>query len=229
MELGGAAPLVVFEDADLELAVAETVKGKFRNSGQTCVCPNRVYVHRSLYDAYVERLTEAVGALKVGSPFEPEVKVGPLIDAKGLDKVERHVAWAREHGFRVTVGGSRHERGGLFFQPTVLAGEDDSLFRREETFGPVVPVVGFDDEQQVLDACNDSDFGLASYFFSRDLDRVMRFARGLQDGIVGVNTGLISNAAVPFGGVKQSGFGREGSRYGVDEYLSVKSVTVALK
>jgi succinate-semialdehyde dehydrogenase/glutarate-semialdehyde dehydrogenase len=229
MELGGAAPLVVFEDADLELAVGETIKGKFRNSGQTCVCPNRVYVQRPLYDAYVEALTTAVAALKLGDAFEPEVKVGPLIDVKGLEKVKRHVAWAEAHGSVVKTGGSVAREEGLFFTPTVLAGGDDSLFREEETFGPVVPVFAFDSEDEAIQRCNASDFGLASYFFTRDLDRTMRIARQLEDGIVGMNTGLISNAAVPFGGVKQSGFGREGSLYGVDEYLSVKSVTMALR
>ena len=227
MELGGAAPLVVFEDADIELAIAETIKGKFRNAGQTCVCPNRIYVHRKVLDRFVEGFTAAVAALKVGGPFEPDVKVGPLIDAKGLQKVERHIAWSRAHGFKVTVGGERHARGGLFFQPTVMVGDDDSLFCSEETFGPAAPAIPFDDERQVLERCNASEFGLASYFFSRDIDRVTRFARGLEEGMVGVNTALTSNAVAPFGGVKQSGFGREGSTYGLDEYLSVKAVTFA--
>jgi succinate-semialdehyde dehydrogenase/glutarate-semialdehyde dehydrogenase len=229
MELGGAAPLVVFEDADLELAVAETIKGKFRNSGQTCVCPNRVYVHRSLFDRYVEALAAQVAALKVGGPFEPGVKVGPLIEAKGVAKVEDHVARAQASGARLVTGGRRHEAGPLFYTPTVLAGGEDALFGCEETFGPVVPVFPFDDEAEVLARCNGSEFGLASYFFTRDLDRAFRFARGLEDGIVGINTGIISNPVVPFGGVKQSGFGREGSKYGIDEYVSVKSVTVALR
>jgi len=229
MELGGAAPLVVFEDADIELAVAETIKGKFRNSGQTCVCPNRVYVQRDVYEPYVEALTSAVSALKLGDAFEPDVKVGPLIDKKGLEKVKRHVAWAQEHGAEVRTGGAVAREDGLFYTPTVLAGGDDSLFREEETFGPVVPVFTFDTEDEAIKRCNSSDFGLASYCFTRDFDRTMRIAHALEDGIVGMNTGLISNAAVPFGGVKQSGFGREGSLYGVDEYLSVKSVTLALR
>ncbi len=229
MELGGAAPLVVFEDADLDLAVAETIKGKFRNAGQTCVCPNRIYVHRSLFDRYVEAITAAVAALKVGTPFEPDVKIGPLIEPKALLKVEDHIVRTKASGAKVTTGGGRHERGGRFFTPTVLAGGEDELFTHEETFGPVVPVFAFDDEAAVLARCNHSEFGLASYFFTHDLDRAMRFAKALEDGIVGVNTGIISNAAVPFGGVKQSGFGREGSRWGIDEYLSVKSVTLALK
>lgn len=227
LELGGAAPLIVFDDADLDVAVAETVKGKFRNSGQTCVCPNRVYVQRGVYDAYVARITEAVAALKVGSPFEPGVKVGPLIDDKGLKKVADHVRRAVEAGGRVTVGGEPHARGGRFFQPTVVAGSDDRLFRDEETFGPVVPVFPFDTEEEVIAKANASEFGLASYVFTRDLARTLRVSRALENGIVGVNTGLISNAVVPFGGVKQSGYGREGSTLGLEEYLQVKSVTLA--
>ncbi|HYF22901.1 MAG TPA: NAD-dependent succinate-semialdehyde dehydrogenase [Caulobacteraceae bacterium] len=229
LELGGAAPLVVFDDADVEHAAEETVKGKFRNSGQTCVCPNRVYVQRGVYDAYVEALAARVAALKVGSAFEPGVRIGPLIEPRAVDKVIDHVARATASGARVVAGGERHPRGERFFQPTVLAGGDDRLFREEETFGPVVPVFAFDTEAEALERCNASEFGLASYLFTRDLDRSVRFARGLEDGIVGVNTGIVSNPAVPFGGVKQSGYGREGSVYGIDEYLSVKSVTLALK
>ncbi|MBC6983169.1 NAD-dependent succinate-semialdehyde dehydrogenase [Caulobacter sp. 17J80-11] len=229
MELGGAAPMVVFEDADLDVAVAETLKGKFRNAGQTCVCPNRVYVQRELFAAFVEQLADAVANLAVGGPFEPGVKVGPLIDAKAVARVEEHVRLARASGAEAVVGGDRHARGGRFFQPTVLAGGDDELFRREETFGPVVPVFAFDDEAEALAGSNNSEFGLAAFVFTRDLDRAFRFARGLEDGIVGVNAGLISNPVVPFGGVKQSGFGREGSVHGIDAYLSVKSVTLALR
>lgn len=228
MELGGAAPLIVFDDADLDLAVAQTIAGKFRCSGQTCVCPNRVYVQNGLHDAYLERLTARVATLKVGGPFEDGVQVGPLIDAKGLDKVERHVRHTVEAGGRVLTGGARHERGGTFFQPTVLAGGDEALFRREETFGPVVPVFSFETEDEVVRLANDSEYGLASYVFTRDLDRAFRVSRAIEAGMTGLNVGLMSNAANPFGGVKQSGYGREGSVYGIDEYLALKSITVGL-
>jgi succinate-semialdehyde dehydrogenase/glutarate-semialdehyde dehydrogenase len=229
MELGGAAPLIVFEDADLELAVEQTVKGKFRGSGQTCVCPNRVYVQAPIYQAFLERLTERVAALKVGSAFEPGAEIGPLIDAKGVAKVEDHVARTVARGGRILTGGERHPRGGRFYHPTVLDGGDETLFRDEETFGPVVPVFPFQTEEEVIALANASEFGLASYLFSENLNRVMRVAQAIEAGMVGVNVGLMSNAANPFGGVKQSGFGREGSIYGIDEYLQVKAVTLGLK
>jgi succinate-semialdehyde dehydrogenase/glutarate-semialdehyde dehydrogenase len=229
MELGGAAPLIVFEDADLELAVDGTVKGKFRCSGQTCVCPNRIYVHEPIYQDYLDRLAARVANLKVGGPFEPDVAVGPLIDAQGVAKVQDHVERTVARGGRVLTGGGRHARGGRFFQPTVLDGGDESLFRHEETFGPLVPVFPFKTEEEVIALANASDYGLASYLFSNDLDRVMRVARSIEAGMVGVNVGLMSNAANPFGGVKQSGFGREGSVYGIDEYLQVKAVTLGLR
>ena len=229
MELGGAAPLIVFDDADLDLAVAETMKGKFRCSGQTCVCPNRIYVQAPLYDAFLERITAKVAALKVGSAFEPDVAVGPLIDAKGVAKVEDHVERTKAKGGRVLTGGKRHARGGNFFEPTVLAGGEESLFRCEETFGPVVPVFSFKTEEEVVALANASEYGLASYLFSDNLNRVMRVARAIEAGMVGVNVGLMSNAANPFGGVKQSGFGREGSVFGLEEYLQVKAVTLGLR
>ena len=229
MELGGAAPLIVFADADLELAVDQTIKGKFRCAGQTCVCPNRVYVQEPIYQAFLEQLTARVAALKVGSPFEPGAEIGPLIDAKGLAKVEDHVKRTVEKGGRVLTGGERHPRGGRFYQPTVLDGGDETLFRHEETFGPVVPVFPFKTEDEVIALANASEFGLASYLFSSDLDRVMRVAQAIEAGMVGVNVGLMSNAANPFGGVKQSGFGREGSIYGIEEYLQVKAVTLGLR
>ncbi|HEY5410380.1 MAG TPA: NAD-dependent succinate-semialdehyde dehydrogenase [Caulobacteraceae bacterium] len=229
MELGGAAPLIVFADADLELAVDQTVKGKFRCAGQTCVCPNRVYVQEPVYQAFLEKLTARVAALKVGSPFEPGAEIGPLIDAKGLAKVEDHVKRTVERGGRVLTGGERHPRGGRFYRPTVLDGGDETLFRHEETFGPVVPVFPFKTEDEAIALANASEFGLASYLFSRDLDRVMRVAQAIEAGMVGVNVGLMSNAANPFGGVKQSGFGREGSIYGIEEYLQVKAVTLGLR
>ncbi|KQS57687.1 NAD-dependent succinate-semialdehyde dehydrogenase [Brevundimonas sp. Leaf363] len=229
MELGGAAPLIVFADADLDLAVAETIKGKFRNSGQTCVCPNRVYVERSVAEAYAEKLAAEVAKIPVGPAFQPGVEVGPLIEDKALDKVEKHLAAVKAAGGRVLTGGARHALGGRFFQPTVTLGGDDALFRREETFGPMIPVFAFDTEDEVLNKANGSEFGLASYLFTRDLDRAMRVSRRIEAGMCGVNTGLISTAVAPFGGVKSSGYGREGSIHGIDEYVDIKTVTLALK
>lgn len=229
MELGGAAPLIVFADADLDHAVTETIKGKFRNSGQTCVCPNRVYVEASVAEAYAARLAEAVAALPVGSAFEPGVKVGPLIEDKAIAKVKAHLEKTRADGGRVLTGGARHARGGRFFQPTVTLGGDDALFREEETFGPLVPVFAFESEDEVVEKANASSFGLASYLFTRDLDRALRVGRRIEAGMCGVNTGLISTAVAPFGGVKQSGYGREGSVHGIDEYVDIKAVTLALR
>lgn len=229
MELGGAAPLIVFDDADLDVAVEGTVAGKFRAGGQTCVCPNRVYVQNSLKDIFLEKLVARVAALKVGKPFEPGVNIGPLIDEKGVAKVEDHLTRTLASGGQVLTGGARHERGGRFFQPTVISGGDDELFRHEETFGPVVPVFGFDTEDEVLARANATEYGLAAFLFSDDVNRAIRVGRALQAGIVGVNTGLVSNAANPFGGVNQSGYGREGSAYGVDDYLQVKALTLALR
>lgn len=227
MELGGAAPLIVFADADLDLAVAETIRGKFRNSGQTCVCPNRVYVGRAVADEYARRLAEAVAQIPVGGAFEPGVKVGPLIEDKAIRKVQDHLALTKASGGEVLTGGEPHERGGRFFQPTVTLGGDDGLFRREETFGPLIPVFAFDSEDEVLAKANASEFGLASYVFTRDLARAVRMGRGIEAGMCGVNTGIISTPVAPFGGVKQSGFGREGSRHGIDEYVDIKTVTLA--
>ncbi|MBU1326052.1 MAG: NAD-dependent succinate-semialdehyde dehydrogenase [Alphaproteobacteria bacterium] len=229
MELGGAAPLIVFADADLEQAAEETVKGKFRNAGQTCVCPNRVYVEASVAGDYARILAGKVAALKVGGAFEDGVKVGPLIEDKALDKVEAHLATLKKDGAEVLTGGGRHDLGGRFFQPTVTLGGDDALFREEETFGPLVPVFPFDSEDEVVDKANDSPFGLASYLFTRDLDRALRIGRRIEAGMCGVNTGLISTPVAPFGGVKQSGYGREGSVHGIDEYVDVKAVTLALR
>ncbi|HEY0927613.1 NAD-dependent succinate-semialdehyde dehydrogenase [Brevundimonas sp.] len=229
MELGGAAPLIVFADADLDLAVAETIKGKFRNSGQTCVCPNRVYVEASVAEAYATKLAAEVAKIPVGPAFETGVKVGPLIEDKALAKVEDHLAKVQATGGRVLTGGVRHALGGRFFQPTVTLGGDDRLFREEETFGPLIPVFPFDTEEEVLGKANDSEFGLASYLFTRDLDRAFRIGRQIEAGMCGVNTGLISTAVAPFGGVKSSGYGKEGSVHGIDEYVDIKAVTLALK
>ncbi|KQY91079.1 MULTISPECIES: NAD-dependent succinate-semialdehyde dehydrogenase [unclassified Brevundimonas] len=229
MELGGAAPLIVFADADLDLAVAETIRGKFRNSGQTCVCPNRVYVEASVAEAYAKKLAAEVAKIPVGPAFEEGVKVGPLIEDKAIAKVEAHLEKVKASGGRVLTGGARHALGGRFFQPTVTLGGDDKLFRDEETFGPLIPVFPFDSEAEVLGKANDSEFGLASYVFTRDLDRAFRMGRGIEAGMCGVNTGIISTAAAPFGGVKASGYGREGSVHGIDEYVDIKQVTLALR
>jgi succinate-semialdehyde dehydrogenase/glutarate-semialdehyde dehydrogenase len=227
MELGGAAPGVVFADADLGRAVDGALKGKFRNTGQSCVSINRLYVERGVLDAFVEAAAPRIAALNVGAAFDDGAEIGPLIDENGLRKVEEHVARLRDSGARLVVGGERHARGGLFFQPTLLVGGDDALLREEETFGPVLAVFPFDDEAEAVQRANATSFGLASYVFTGDLDRTLRLARSVESGMMGVNTGLISNAANPFGGIKQSGFGREGSIYGLDEYLQVKAVTLA--
>ena len=229
MELGGAAPLIVFADADLDLAVAETIKGKFRNSGQTCVCPNRVYVEASVAEAFADRLAAEVAKIPVGPAFESGVKVGPLIEDKAVAKVEDHLKRVQASGGKVLTGGARHALGGRFFQPTVTLGGDDALFRCEETFGPLIPVFAFDSEDEALGKANASEFGLASYVFTRDLDRAMRMGRRIEAGMCGINTGLISTAIAPFGGVKSSGYGREGSVHGIDEYVDIKQVTLALK
>lgn len=229
MELGGAAPLIVFADADLDLAVAETIKGKFRNSGQTCVCPNRVYVEASVAEEYAMKLAAEVAKIPVGPAFEPGVKVGPLIEDKAIAKVEDHLRKVQAEGGKVLTGGARHELGGRFFQPTVTLGGDDRLFREEETFGPLIPVFPFETEEEALTKANDSEFGLASYLFTRDLDRAFRIGRHIEAGMCGVNTGLISTAVAPFGGVKSSGYGKEGSVHGIDEYVDIRAVTLALR
>lgn len=228
LELGGAAPLIVFEDADIDKAVEGALFSKFRNAGQTCVCPNRIYVHSRVHDAFVEKFAASVSKLKVGEAFENGAQIGPVISRNGLEKVEAHLQQSLESGAHVVTGGKPSERGGLFFEPTVIAGgRADGLFRKEETFGPFAPVFKFDSEDEVIAAANATEFGLASYFFTENLARGFRVARKLEAGIVGLNTGAISNALNPFGGVKQSGYGREGSRYGIEDYLSVKSVTIA--
>ena len=227
MELGGAAPLLVFDDADLETAVEGTVAGKFRAGGQTCVCPNRVYVQAGIRERFVAALVARVKTLKVGDPFAADTVIGPLIDQKGVAKVEDHIARTVAAGGRVLTGGARIE--GNFFAPTVTFGGDDELFCHEETFGPLVPVFEFETEEQAIARANASEFGLAAFLFTDDLNRAMRVGRAIESGIVGINAGLISNAANPFGGVKQSGYGREGSVYGIADYMQVKALTLALR
>jgi len=227
LELGGNAPFIVFDDADLDAAVEGAIASKYRNSGQTCVCTNRFYVQGGIYDRFVAKLADGVRRLKVGNGFEAGVQQGPLIDGAAVAKVEEHVSDALRGGARVIVGGKRHSLGGQFFQPTVLADVNDKmLVAREETFGPVAPVFRFSGEADAIAMANNTEFGLAAYFYSRDVARVMRMAEALESGMVGVNTGLISNEVGPFGGVKQSGLGREGSRYGIDEYLEIKYVCI---
>ena len=225
LELGGNAPFIVFDDADIDAAVDGAMISKYRNTGQTCVCANRLYVQRPVLQAFTDKLVAKVRALKVGNGVEAGVTQGPLIDAKAVAKIEEHIADARAKGGEVLTGGKRHALGGLFFEPTVIAGATaEMLFAREETFGPLAPIFAFDTEDEVIALANDSEFGLAAYFYSRDIGRVMRVAERLESGMVGVNTGLISTAEAPFGGVKQSGLGREGSQYGLDDFLEIKYV-----
>ena len=221
LELGGNAPFIVFEDADLDSAVDGAMISKYRNAGQTCVCANRLYVQAGVYDAFVAKLAERSKTIKVGSGFEPGVTQGPLIDDQAIAKVEAHVADAVSKGATVVVGGTR--LGERFYTPTVLANvTGEMLCAKEETFGPVAPVFRFETEQQAIELANATEFGLASYFYSRDVGRIFRVAEALEYGMVGVNTGLISTAEVPFGGVKQSGLGREGSHHGIDDYVEIK-------
>ncbi|MFS2137629.1 NAD-dependent succinate-semialdehyde dehydrogenase [Duganella sp. Dugasp56] len=227
LELGGNAPFIVFDDADIEQAVEGAVAAKFRNSGQTCICANRIYVQDGVYDAFARRLSERVAALKVGNGFVAGVQQGPLINAAAVEKVEAHVADAQAKGGRILAGGRRHALGGTFFEPTVIADATAGmLIAHEETFGPVAALFRFHDEQQVIDAANAEPFGLAAYFYSRDLARAFRVSRALDSGMVGVNEGLVTTEVAPFGGVKDSGIGREGSSHGIDEYLSLKYVSL---
>ncbi|TDF64673.1 NADP-dependent succinate-semialdehyde dehydrogenase [Cupriavidus sp. L7L] len=223
LELGGNAPFIVFDDADLDAAVEGAIASKYRNAGQTCVCANRLYVHDKVYDAFAEKLVAAVAKLKVGHGVEPGVLQGPLINEDAVAKVESHIADALGKGARLLTGGKRHALGGTFFEPTVLADVTPAMrVAREETFGPLAPLFRFSTDEEAIAMANDTEFGLASYFFSRDIGRVWRVAEALEYGMVGINTGLISNEVAPFGGVKQSGLGREGSKYGLDEYLETK-------
>ncbi|WP_322994799.1 NADP-dependent succinate-semialdehyde dehydrogenase [Castellaniella sp.] len=223
MELGGNAPFIVFEDADLDAAVEGAMASKYRNSGQTCVCANRFYVHDKVYDAFSQKLVAAVQQLKVGNGLEDGTTQGPLIDLAAVEKIQEHIADVLDKGGRVLTGGKPHALGFSFFEPTVVVGATpDMKVAREETFGPLAPLFRFSSDEEVIQMANDTEFGLAAYFFSRDIGRVWRVGEALEYGMVGINTGIISNEAAPFGGVKQSGVGREGSHYGLDDYLVVK-------
>jgi succinate-semialdehyde dehydrogenase/glutarate-semialdehyde dehydrogenase len=228
LELGGNAPFIVFDDADLDEAVAGALLCKYRNSGQTCISANRILVQDSVHDGFLRRLTEAVTALKVGAGTEPDVSVGPLIDDHALAKVERHVADALAGGAELVAGGSRHERGHTFFQPTVLSGVTASMaMTSEETFGPVAGIGRFAAEEEAIEVANNTPYGLAAYFYSRDVGRIWRVSEALEYGIVGINTGFISTEVAPFGGMKESGIGREGSKYGIEEWLDLKYLAMA--
>ncbi len=227
MELGGNAPFIVFDDADLDAAVAGAMASKYRNTGQTCVCANRILVQDGVYDAFAQKLKAAVEALKVGPGMEPGVTQGPLINAAAVEKVEEHIADATAKGATVVTGGKRHSRGGNFFEPTILANVPaDALIFKEETFGPVAPLFRFRTEEEAIRLANDTEFGLASYFYARDVGRIFRVAEALEYGIIGINEGIISTAEVPFGGFKQSGLGREGSHLGIEEYLEIKYLAI---
>jgi succinate-semialdehyde dehydrogenase / glutarate-semialdehyde dehydrogenase len=223
MELGGNAPFVVFDDADLDMAVKGAIASKYRNAGQTCVCANRILVQDGVYDAFAKKLSVAVAAMKIGDGAGEGVTIGPLIDAKAVDKVESHIADALAKGAKLMLGGKRHALGGTFFEPTILADVTDKmLIAREETFGPVAPLFRFSGDEDAIRMSNDTEFGLAAYFYSRDIGRIFRFAEALEYGIVGINEGIISTEIAPFGGVKESGIGREGSKYGIEDYLEIK-------
>jgi succinate-semialdehyde dehydrogenase/glutarate-semialdehyde dehydrogenase len=229
MELGGNAPFIVFDDADLDKAVEGAMISKFRNNGQTCVCANRIYVQSGVYDAFAEKLRAAVAKSQVGDGLKDPVQFGPLINMDAVEKVEEHIADATAKGAKVVLGGARHELGGSFFQPTVLTGVTDEMtVTNEETFGPVAPLFRFDTEVEVIEKANATIFGLASYFFARDIGRITRVQEALEYGMVGVNTGLISTEVAPFGGVKQSGLGREGSHHGMEDYLEMKYICLSI-
>ncbi len=227
MELGGNAPFIVFDDADLDAAVIGAMASKYRNTGQTCVCANRLLVQDSVYDAFSAKLKRAVEAMKVGNGMEPGVSQGPLINAAAVAKVEEHIADATRRGARVLTGGHRHQLGGNFFEPTLLADvPHDALIFREETFGPVAPLFRFQTEAEAIQLANDTEFGLAAYFYARDVGRIFRVAEALEYGLIGINEGVISTAEAPFGGMKSSGLGREGSKYGIEEYLEIKYLAI---
>jgi succinate-semialdehyde dehydrogenase/glutarate-semialdehyde dehydrogenase len=227
LELGGNAPFIVFDDADLDAAVDGAIQSKYRNTGQTCVCANRLLVQRSVHDAFAAKLADAVRKLKPAPGLDEGSTQGPLIDDKAVEKVESHIADATSKGARVLVGGQRHPRGGRFFEPTILTEVTPAmLIAREETFGPVAPIFKFENDGEAIALANDTEFGLAAYFYGRDIGRIWRVAEALEYGIVGINTGLISTEVAPFGGVKESGIGREGSKYGIEEYVEVKYLCI---
>ena len=228
LELGGHAPFIVFGDANLEAAVEGAVIAKYRNSGQTCVCANRIYVQSSIYDDFSQRFTEKASALVVGNGLDESTQQGPLISENAIEKVSNHIEDAKNNGATITTGGNPHSLGGLFFEPTVLTGvSDEMLISKEETFGPVAPIFSFDTEQEVIERANNTPYGLAAYFYTTDLAKSWRVSEQLDYGMVGLNTGIISTEMAPFGGVKESGIGREGSKYGVDDYLEIKYVSLA--
>ena len=220
MELGGNAPFIVFDDADLESAVDGALMSKYRNTGQTCVCANRLLVQSGIYDAFAEKLAAAVSKMQVGNGLEGDFDQGPLIDMAAVEKVEEHISDAVGKGAEIAVGGKRHDKGGTFFEPTILTGvTTDMAVAREETFGPLAPLFKFETEAEAIQMANDTEFGLAAYFYSRDIGRVWRVSEGVEYGIVGINTGIISTEVAPFGGMKESGLGREGSKYGLDDFM----------
>ena len=228
MELGGHAPFVVFEDANIDEAVTGAMQSKFRNSGQTCICANRIFVHEKVYDEFLDKFTQEVNKIKVGNGLEEGILSGPLIDQPSLMKVLDQVKDAVNQGAKVAVGGDIHPLGGNFFQPTVLSNvTTKAKITYEETFGPVAPLYKFSTDEEVIKLANDTPYGLASYFYSRDIGRIWRVAEALEYGMVGVNTGLTTKAEIPFGGIKESGLGREGSRYGLDDYLNIKYISMA--
>lgn len=229
LELGGNAPFIVFDDADLDAAVEGAMVSKYRNNGQTCVCANRLYVQSGVYESFAKKLTTKVATIRVGDGFEDGVNAGPLITEKALEKVGEHISDAVSKGASIAIGGKPDVRGGLFFQPTVLKGVTaDMKVAREETFGPVAPLFKFETEEDVIEMANNTEFGLASYFYSKDMSKIFRVAEALEYGMVGINTGLISTEVAPFGGIKQSGQGREGSKYGIEEYLEIKYICLSV-
>jgi len=223
LELGGNAPFIVFDDADIDAAVEGAVAAKFRNCGQVCIAPNRFYIQDGIYEEFAEKLAKKVKTIKAGDGFNDESDIGPLINKAGMEKVEEHIKDAVDKGAKILVGGERHEKGQTFFQPTVLRDmSDDMMIAKDETFGPVAPLFRFENEDDVIIKANDTIYGLASYFFTRDIGRVWKVAEALEYGMVGINSGAISTEVAPFGGVKQSGMGREGSKYGIDEFVEIK-------
>jgi succinate-semialdehyde dehydrogenase/glutarate-semialdehyde dehydrogenase len=227
LELGGNAPFIVFDDADLDAAVEGAIISKYRNTGQTCVCTNRFLVQEGVYDRFAEKLAVAVGKMRVGDGLKGETEQGPLIDRAAVEKMEEHIADALSRGAHLLVGGKRHALGGTFFEPTVLTDVvAGMLVAREETFGPLAALFRFQTEQQAIEMANDTEFGLAAYFYSQNISRVWRVAEAIEYGIVGINTGLISTAVAPFGGMKESGIGREGSKYGIEDFLEMKYLCI---